>query len=94
MRGELAALGDDRAPSFPVVFDHKGVPVPQPIFPPGPPEREGVSVPTIVPVLLQLTDADGVPVPNEIKLPGGGTGQGSESSRGTTGSEFAVLTVQ
>src|SRR5205807_3212273 len=47
--------------TFPVVFDHNGVPVPQPLMAPGPPPRDSVNVPipTIVPVLLTLMDRDG-----------------------------------
>ena len=50
--------------SFPVVFDHAGVPVPMPLQPPTPPGAQGVNVPlpTIVPLLLQ--PADGTQLPN------------------------------
>lgn len=46
--------------SFPVVFDSQGVPVPQPIAPPGLPSAPGVGVPvTVVPVLLTVGPSPG-----------------------------------
>jgi hypothetical protein len=73
----LATQSNTTTISFPVVFGPGGVPVPQPILPPGPPARDSVPIPTIVPVLLNLTDLNGNPLPggNEIKFPGGGSGQ-------------------
>ena len=38
---------------FPVVFDRQGVAVPQPLSPPAAPSREGISLPTILPLLLE-----------------------------------------
>ena len=38
--------------SFPVVFDRQGVPIPDPLTPPPAPARQGVPMPTIVPLLL------------------------------------------
>ncbi len=72
----LATSSNATTISFPVVFGPNGVPVPQPILPPGPPTRDSVPIPTIVPVLLNLTDLDGNPLPggNELKFPGGGSG--------------------
>src|SRR5262249_55061378 len=72
----LATQSNATTISFPVVFGPGGVPVPQPILPPGPPTRDSVPVPTIVPVLLTLIDQDGNPLPagNEVKFPGGGSG--------------------
>jgi hypothetical protein len=72
----LATSSNATTISFPVVFGPNGVPVPQPILPPGPPTRDSVPIPTIVPVLLNLTDLNGNPLPggNELKFPGGGSG--------------------
>ncbi len=60
--------------SFPVVFDSRGVPVPQPIQPPPTPLRQGVAapavpLPTIVPMLLEATGPDGRRIP--LTLPSG-----------------------
>ena len=71
----LATQSNVTTISFPVVFGPGGVPVPQPILPPGPPARDSVPIPTIVPVLLTLTDLNGnVVSSNDIKFPGGGSG--------------------
>ena len=72
----LATQSNATTISFPVVFGHGGVPIPQPILPPGPPARDSVPIPTIVPVLLNLTDLNGNPLPggNELKFPNGGSG--------------------
>jgi hypothetical protein len=61
--------------TFPVIFDNQGVPVPQPISPPAIPSQGigDVPVPTIVPVLLNLTDQNGVQIPNQVPLPNGTT---------------------
>ncbi|HEX4603250.1 MAG TPA: Ig-like domain-containing protein, partial [Candidatus Angelobacter sp.] len=68
----LALQSNATTISFPVVFDRKGVPIPQPLLPPGPPTRDQVPIPTIVPVLLNLTDVNGNPVgENALKLPNG-----------------------
>ncbi len=49
---------------FPVVFDRNGVAVPQPLLPPtADPGRAGVKLPTILPMLLEMQQADGQPVP-------------------------------
>lgn len=49
---------------FPVVFDRNGVAVPQPLIPPtADPGRSGIKLPTILPMLLELQQADGQPVP-------------------------------
>ena len=47
---------------FPVVFDRQGVAVPQPLSPPAAPVREGVQLPTILPVLMSAEDEAGLPV--------------------------------
>ena len=52
---------------FPVVFDRNGVAVPQPLSPPPAPVREGVQLPTIVPLLLEAEDESGQRV--EIRIP-------------------------
>jgi hypothetical protein len=71
----LATQSNATTISFPVVFGPNGVPIPQPILPPGPPARDSVPIPTIVPVLLSLTDLQGnVVSSNDIKFPGGGSG--------------------
>jgi len=72
----LATQSNATTISFPVVFGPGGVPLPQPILPPGPPARDSVPIPTIVPVLLNLTDLNGNPLPggNELKFPNGGSG--------------------
>ena len=44
--------------SFPVVFDRQGVPIPDPLTPPPAPARQGVPMPTMVPLLLDAF-ADG-----------------------------------
>ena len=44
---------------FPVVFDRQGVAVPQPLSPPAAPVREGVQLPTIMPLLLEATGPSG-----------------------------------
>ncbi|HSM86255.1 MAG TPA: carboxypeptidase-like regulatory domain-containing protein, partial [Candidatus Limnocylindrales bacterium] len=68
----LALQSNATTISFPVVFDRKGVPIPQPLLPPGPPTRDSVPIPTIVPVLLNLTDANGNDISeNQITLPNG-----------------------
>ncbi|MBZ5508478.1 MAG: Ig-like domain-containing protein [Acidobacteriia bacterium] len=68
----LALQSNATTISFPVVFDRKGVPIPQPLLPPGPQSRDQVPIPTIVPVLLNLLDVNGNPVAeNDIKLPNG-----------------------
>ncbi len=57
---------------FPVVFDRQGVAVPQPLSPPAAPSREGVSLPTILPLLLQAEDANGDPVEiPKVTMPSG-----------------------
>ncbi len=57
---------------FPVVFDRQGVPIPQPLSPPPAPTREGVSLPTILPLLLQAEDANGEPVEiPKVTMPSG-----------------------
>jgi hypothetical protein len=66
--------------TFPVAFDRQGVPVPQFITPPAPPTRDGVPLPTIIPVLLEMDQEGGdggssqrlPPMPNgggEIRIP-------------------------
>jgi len=68
----LALQSNATTISFPVVFDRKGVPIQQPLLPPGPPSRDQVPIPTIVPVLLNLTDVNGNAISeNDIKLPNG-----------------------
>jgi len=58
--------------TFPVVFDQKGVPIPQPLSPPtASPVGVAVPLPTIVPVLLQTADGSAAPT---ITLPDGTTG--------------------
>jgi hypothetical protein len=59
--------------AFPVVFDNNGVPVPQPISPPQV-SRNDVPVPTIVPVLFQLTDSSGASVSGGVTFPDGHVG--------------------
>jgi len=44
--------------SFPVVFDRQGVAIPDPLTPPAAPTRQGVPMPTLVPLLLEAV-ADG-----------------------------------
>ena len=57
---------------FPVVFDRQGVAVPQPLSPPSAPTREGISLPTILPLLLQAEDASGLPVEiPKVTMPSG-----------------------
>ena len=45
--------------SFPVVFDRQGVPIPDPLTPPPAPARQGVPMPTMVPLLLDAFADDG-----------------------------------
>ena len=45
--------------TFPVAFDRQGVPVPQFIAPPPPPTREGIPLPTIIPVLFEMDEGEG-----------------------------------
>jgi hypothetical protein len=45
--------------TFPVAFDHQGVPVPQYITPPAPPTREGLPLPTIIPILFEVDPGPG-----------------------------------
>ncbi len=45
--------------SFPVVFDRQGVPIPDPLTPPPAPARQGVPMPTMVPLLLEAFADDG-----------------------------------
>src|SRR5215467_7501035 len=73
----LATQSNVTTISFLVVFGSGGVPVPQSILSPGPPARDSVPIFTIVSVLLNLTDLNGNPLPggNEVKFPGGGSGQ-------------------
>ncbi|MBX7183681.1 MAG: carboxypeptidase regulatory-like domain-containing protein, partial [Vicinamibacteria bacterium] len=57
---------------FPVVFDRQGVAIPQPLSPPPAPTREGISLPTILPLLLQAEDANGEPVEiPKVTMPSG-----------------------
>ena len=42
--------------TFPVVFDRQGVPIPDPLTPPPAPARQGVPMPTMVPLLLEAVD--------------------------------------
>jgi hypothetical protein len=44
---------------FPVVFDRQGVAVPQPLSPPAAPAREGIQLPTILPLLLEVETPTG-----------------------------------
>jgi len=44
---------------FPVVFDRQGVAVPQPLSPPAAPSREGIQLPTIMPLLLEIESPTG-----------------------------------
>ncbi len=60
--------------TFPVVFDHQGVPIPQPLQPPAAPPRLDVPIPelpTIVPLLLGKDGGGSLP---QVPLPGGGMG--------------------
>ena len=57
---------------FPVVFDRQGVAVPQPLSPPAAPSRDGFSLPTILPLLLQAEDVNGAPVEiPKVTMPSG-----------------------
>ncbi len=60
--------------SFPVVFDRKGVEVPLPLIPPGPPLREGVPVPRLRAVMMAAAGGDetgpGAETP-KLELPNG-----------------------
>jgi Carboxypeptidase regulatory-like domain len=42
--------------SFPVVFDRQGVAIPDPLTPPAAPSRQGVPMPTVVPLLLEAVN--------------------------------------
>jgi hypothetical protein len=56
--------------TFPVVFDHRGVAVPQPLLPGSEPERATMPpLTTIIPMLLKGTDGEGV----SVRLPNGTT---------------------
>lgn len=56
---------------FPVVFDRQGVAVPQPLSPPPAPMREGLQLPTILPMLLEAEGPTGIKEPISITMPSG-----------------------
>ncbi|MEO8500936.1 MAG: hypothetical protein ABI565_08465, partial [Vicinamibacteria bacterium] len=56
---------------FPVVFDRKGVAVPQPLSPPAAPLREGVQLPTIIPLMMEAEGPNGEPEELKFKTPSG-----------------------
>jgi hypothetical protein len=60
--------------TFPVAFDRQGVPVPQYITPPAPPTREGLPLPTIIPILFEVDQGPDGPAGSERlpPMPSGG----------------------
>ncbi len=56
---------------FPVVFDRQGVAIPQPLLPPPTPLREGLQLPTIVPMLLEAEGPGGIKEPIRVVTPSG-----------------------
>jgi hypothetical protein len=62
--------------NFPVVFDRRGVPIPQPLLPPVAPPREGLQfkMPTLVPMMLERVSGPGDDDPSDdppLALPDG-----------------------
>ena len=56
---------------FPVVFDRQGMAVPQPLSPPAAPSREGIQLPTILPLLLEVETPTGEREQIKIAQPSG-----------------------